>query len=93
MTVELRVWTNGNEWVIAPDVAVAAHQWHLQIGDDPEDYDFTWTALEPTEPLTIWCDDDGTPGEVDGDGCDRVTLTAAEWVAKIGLGYLASSEI
>lgn len=88
----LHVFTNDYEWVIAADVADAKATYHEHNGGDPEDADeYEWERCDPAATMTIWCDADGNPDEVDGDGNDRVTKTFAEW-AQRGRGYLATTE-
>jgi len=91
---ELRVWDNGNDWVIAESAEEAFAEMEKHIGDglDPEEH----KAFEPCEPADVhryWINErgDGIAEEGD-DGADVVRLTNAEACAKFGKGYLGSRD-
>ena len=85
----------GTDWVIAIDKADAWHEWHLHTGESPDDYAAEMEPMElpPDEVLTIWCDSNGNPSEIDGDGCEPVKQTAGDWAIKRGRGFLCSTEV
>jgi hypothetical protein len=42
-----------------------------------------WTEYEPTEVISIWCDADSIPAEVEGPGNKLVEKTVAEWLQTV----------
>lgn len=93
--MSMQVWSGGPDWYVAGDLAdlkaaFAEHTgstWEDEMMDEGE-----WHPLPANAVLTIWCTPEGIPGEVDGDGNEPVTKTAAEWAATCGRGLLASTE-
>lgn len=92
--MELHVFTNKTDWVIAADVDDAWRAWEEHSGEERADYDteWTWDQLAPTHEITIWCDAEGDPCEPEEDGSDLITRAAAEWIAAQGRGFLCSTE-
>lgn len=78
---ELKLWTNGCEWVVAPDVADAVSVWEKHTGERAVDYDHQWR--EDTRAEIKVTDDEGSPDEI---------RSAAEWVEFKGRGYLWNTE-
>jgi hypothetical protein len=78
---DLKLWTNGEEWLIATDVADAVKVWEEQTGNDSADFDNEWR--EDTRSVITVADEDGR---------DPVTHSAAEWVALNKRGLLWSTK-
>lgn len=92
--MELQVFTNDCEWIIARDLDDARLAWCEHVGLDPAQYtnqDLGFEPLRPDSEVSIWCDVNGDPGDIAGEGCTLVTLTCQEW-AKRGRGFLCSTE-
>jgi hypothetical protein len=88
----LRVFTDDTDTFAAVDETDLKAAWVERLGGDEEYFEAdTWSEVPPEHPFTVWCED-GIPGEVDGDGSERLTLTAAEWAARLGRGFLFSTE-
>lgn len=85
---ELHVFSNEIDKVIAtsPEDAVIALG---ELGYDGETDADEYAQLSPDYKITIWCDENGEPGEI---GCGTlITKTCAEWV-KLGRGLLCTTE-
>lgn len=87
--VELRVWTDDTDTVVAADLADAQKVWEEHHGSTFEQEMMTlddWSQVPDDKPITIH--------NVDGRGTDddKLTLTAAEWAARDGRGFLCSTE-
>lgn len=88
----LHVFGDDCEWIVARDAEDAAAIWCETSGCDREPED-GFDLLPDDSALSIWCDmDTGKPDEIDGDNCELVTLTCAEWAARLGRGYLGTTE-
>lgn len=82
-TSALRVWTDGEDWIIA-ETAERAHELRAEsYGEGPDDMGSVsdWRALPDDKPISVH------------DDCDDTTTvrTAAEWVAAEGEGVLCSA--
>lgn len=85
----LKVYYDGSSHVIAdnPKDATVFLVDHMgESYDDPE-----WEEVAPTGRITIAVDGDGKICSVDDDH-DDLTLTAAEWIARQGAGFLCSED-
>jgi hypothetical protein len=90
----LHVYGNNYECVIAASLYDAAivycestgEPWSEQVA---EELDFEQYADNTMH--RVWCDANGDPGEIDGDGCSLIEKTCAEW-AKRGRGFLSTTE-
>jgi hypothetical protein len=97
-TVALHVFVyRGCDWVVAANVEDAWACLEEQHGEgfrDDEDLEGNagWERLADDSELVIWCDDDGDIAEIDEDGAGPITRTCADWVARSGRGFLASTE-
>jgi hypothetical protein len=93
---ELHVFGDEYEWIVARDEEDAVGIWCEFNGTTRTEHhpsDIGLERLPGDSRLSIWCDrDTGKPGEIDGDNCDLVTLTCAEWVERLGRGYLGTTE-
>ena len=94
--MDLRMFTNDTDTVIAKDVDDAWVVWSEHTGEDREDYDdpygWSWKEMPGTEELSIWCDSAGDPDTPESDGVELMAKTVAEWIAAQGRGFLCSTE-
>lgn len=80
---ELRMWTDGVDFVIAESAEEAIKIVCEHHGATAEDFAEPFVERKPDEPFTIF-----------GDGADGedVTKPTAEWVREHGRGFFASAE-
>ena len=84
MLPNLRVWTDGEDWIIAHSAERAHELRAASYGERPEDTGELagWKALEPTKRVSVY----------DEAGDTWTVRTAAEWVAAEGKeGVLCSA--
>jgi hypothetical protein len=87
------------DYVIAEDVEDAWKVWCECTAEKREDYECECIPgcgcnpeeLAPDQEISIWCDSKGEPDEP-GNGALLLKHTAAFWIAKMGRGFLCSSE-
>lgn len=85
-SIPMRVWSNGMDTVVAPDLDAVQKIVEAQHGTTFEDEGWTldeWFALDDDRLLTI-SNFDGNEG--------KLALTASEWVLREGEGFLCSTE-
>jgi len=92
--LHLYMTPDGGEWVIAHTQDDAWRAREEQTGEERDDFrDNWWVELKPHDQLEIYVDpDDGVPTDPEDSGARPLTLTAAEWVARRGRGWLCTSE-
>lgn len=92
--MSLQVFTNDCEWIVAHDLDDARVVWAEFAGLDPSKYsneDLGFEPLPSESSVSIWCDTNGDPGEIQGEGCWIVSQTCEEWCRR-GRGFLCSTE-
>lgn len=91
--VELTVFSNEYEWVIAEILSEA-----LDIVKETTGYDYSgdetydWKALSDENTLAIWLMNEMV-AEIEEEGSTLITKTCGEWIEHFGKGYLCSSEM
>lgn len=91
LEMDLSVFTNDYEWVIAKTLAQALRIVKETTGYEyPEDETGDWYELSDENILSIWWEDDRV-AEI-GTGT-LVEKPCGEWIEQIGKGYLCSSEM
>jgi hypothetical protein len=99
----LHLFTDDTDTVVAENPLDAWDVWFEFMGViteerkyymDPADGDpeLRWVQVPDDVELEIWCDADGTPSEVGGDGCAPVKRTARAWATEYERGFLCSTE-
>lgn len=92
----LHVFGDDNELIIAHGFEDAVEIWCEFNGTTRTEHhpsDIGLEQLPDDSRLSIWCDrDTGKPGEIDGDNCELVALTCAEWTKRLGRGYLGTEQ-
>jgi len=77
----LKLWDNGNDFVIAESPSDALVLWIKHTGEDPVDYTADeWEAWDDDRVFTFVNEDDDT----------KTAKTSREWCAEHGKGYFAS---
>lgn len=87
----LHVYSDGSEWYIGHNLDDA---YETRGGGDPwmDPEDYPLEELKDTERLRIWCNPEGQPDEIQGDGCSVLERTMADWCRRQGRGFLATTE-
>ena len=86
---KLHVFSNEVDMVVARNLAEAQRLWsEITCGDVDAD---EWHMVADDYEFSIWCDENGVPDEP-GPLTRLFKRTAAEWAAKMGAGFLCSSE-
>ena len=92
--LHLYVTPDETEWVIAADEDDAWRVREDHTGEERDDFGETWwKELAPTDMLEIFVDADGDPTDPSEDGATTMNLSAAEWIARRGRGWLCTTEI
>jgi len=86
---ELHAFTNEVDILIARDIGDAWQIWQEHTGESDESYREELYQMPDDAPIGIWWD--GEKIAELGQG-EVLTLTAAEWVAREGRGFLCSTE-
>lgn len=90
MAEGLHVWTNDDEWYVAKDDADFRAQWGEMMGNESPDDDYRQMPDDELITLAV-----GENGEIADDGGNppvrNETLTAGEWAARNGRGFLATT--
>ena len=88
---ELALFTDGTEHIVARDLDDAKAIQRETTGIDRQTQDeCEWDQELDDKPIWIWWKDGRASCPCDGG--EKLELTAAEWVAKAGRGWLCSSE-
>jgi hypothetical protein len=88
---KLHVYANDYDMVVARNLDEAKRLWSETTGGIVPVDDEDWHQVADDYAFSIWCNAEGAPDEP-GDGAKLITLTAAEWAANMGAGFLCSSE-
>jgi hypothetical protein len=79
--------------VVAASVEDAKAVWIAFTGATENSFDpENWEEIPNDRVIGIWCDADGKPTEIEGDGATLVRRTAAEWATSNGRGFFCSTE-
>lgn len=84
----MKVFTNGTDTVVAPDLDRVPAILHAHYGSTMEEEGWSldeWHEVPDDKPITI-CNIHDRGAD------DKLTLTAAEWAARDGAGFLCSTE-
>lgn len=87
----LKFYDNDCDWVIAESPDDASKIMHETLGADgcdPED----WDEKKPDATVKVWCDAEGNPAEPGEPANKVIARTAAEWIERLGRGYVGSTE-
>ena len=85
MNKELKMYYNGNDWVIAYDAEDAWNIWTRFLGEEREDYDngeHVWKEFPKDEVLSVYDEDEKETEEG----------TVQYFIEEYGRGYLMSTE-
>ncbi len=87
-----RVYEIGEaDTIIAAGIDDAWTVWSEHTGERRQDYEGQIEELPMDAEIGIWCDTEGQPAEPGGDN-RLIKLSAAEWIDRVGRGFLCSSE-